>query len=161
MRNLLLVKFLFFLSNSTYAQNEVFKNVNNISQFVKINNSVNVILLGENHKGEYRQNILCEYAKILDENEIDTVFIELRYSTYVMSLIHNNVRYMNCDCLINANKVIVPVDIELNLAEALEVVGDILSENNLVGTNFYDENINVYSQYRKSGTFNQKFILYL
>jgi len=158
MKKIVMSQILFFSTLGVFSQDKLYKKANDFSQSIKIDSSVNVILLGENHKAKEQPNVLCEYVKILTENDIDTVFIEERYSTYVMLLIYNRVGHFNC--LAKVNKVVIPVDVEADLAEALDVIDGILAENNLTGTFFSNENINISSQYRKTGSFNQKFVLH-
>ncbi len=118
-----------------------------------------IILFGENHYGKALKNLYCEYAEILDKEKINTVFLEGSYSSYLISILNKDDKFLKCKCLVrDTNLNIVAVDIEDEPDLSLLTILYIYAENNLFG-NEHREVMALYRQYRKTKIFDKQAML--
>ncbi|GAA0876130.1 hypothetical protein GCM10009118_25400 [Wandonia haliotis] len=119
-----------------------------------------IILLGENHSGRERYNVLDQYIEILTQNEIDTVFIEMPYSEYFEASIgKNDYQKLKLDSFKKSNIVIIPIDIESDLLNALNVIREVYYENFLSGSEYYREHSEITYQLFKTKKLNIPFLM--
>lgn len=125
-----------------------------------IHSSEPIILFGEQHLGKQRKAIHKEWFEICELNNIDTVFIEQPYSVYLNAMIDLGSDYMQMSPFTeSSSKVLIPVDIEDDLKEALLAIESVFMKNNLVGSTYDLENEVLYSDYRKSKRFDKEYLL--
>jgi len=108
--------------------------------------STKLILFGETHGGGEYNKIVKEYLKLLDSKGIDTLLLEIPYSTYIISkLDHRGISDRINKKIFKSGKVILPIEIEYDFRNFLEAVRMILGENQLLGTDEADKNFELLS----------------